>query len=197
MKTVTHGEGEDSTALLVMDLQTGVLDRYPAELSHEVLGSTQRAIKAARARGNPVIYVRLAFRNGAPEVHPRNRLFAQIATLDIFNEHDPGSLFHPDIEPSDDDLTVYKKRASAFRGSDLGLVLDSKGISHVVLTGVATSGVVLSTLCEAADADYEVTVLRDACADRDDEVHRVLCEKVFPLRARVIDVPAWELSSAS
>jgi nicotinamidase-related amidase len=50
---------------------------------------------------------------------------------------------------------------------------------------------VLSTLRAAADLDFELTVLRDACADTDPEVHRVLLDKVFPRQARVIDAAAW------
>jgi len=60
-----------------------------------------------------------------------------------------------------------------------------------VLCGIATSGVVLSTLRQAADLDYRLTVLRDACADAEAEVHRVLTEKVFPRQADVVDVAHW------
>jgi nicotinamidase-related amidase len=65
------------------------------------------------------------------------------------------------------------------------------GINHLVLTGIATSGVVLSTLREAADKDYRITVLSDCCADRDEEVHRVLKVKVFPRQAEVILSEEW------
>jgi nicotinamidase-related amidase len=60
-----------------------------------------------------------------------------------------------------------------------------------VLTGIATSGVVLSTLRQAADLDYRLIVLADACLDADPEVHRVLTEKVFPRQAEVRTVAEW------
>jgi nicotinamidase-related amidase len=60
-----------------------------------------------------------------------------------------------------------------------------------VLTGIATSGVVLSTLREAADRDFRLTVLSDACLDADPEVHRVLVEKVFPRQSEVLAVDQW------
>jgi nicotinamidase-related amidase len=60
-------------------------------------------------------------------------------------------------------------------------------VNHIVLAGIATSGVVLSTVRNAADMDYKITVLRDCCEDLDPEVHRVLMEKVFPSQADVID----------
>jgi nicotinamidase-related amidase len=92
---------------------------------------------------------------------------------------------------------VVKKRVSAFTGSDLEVLLRSMNADHLVLTGIATSGVVLSTLREAADRDYRLTVLADACADRDDEVHRVLVEKVFPRQAVVSTTAEWIKSLGS
>jgi len=180
---------------LVMDFQSGVVDGYPPDVRQAVLDGVSRATAVARQRGNPVIYVRLALRNGAPEVSPRNILFSRVAPLESFNEHDARTLVHPAVEPDPADVVVLKKRASAFSGSDLGVVLRSLDVTHLVLTGVATSGVVMSTLCAASDLDYELTVLHDACADHDDQVHRVLCEKVFPLHARVISVADWATSS--
>jgi nicotinamidase-related amidase len=76
------------------------------------------------------------------------------------------------------------------------MVLRAGGIDHLVLTGIATSGVVLSTLREAADRDFRLTVLADACSDGDEEVHRVLTEKVFPRQAEVTTVADWTSASA-
>lgn len=64
-------------------------------------------------------------------------------------------------------------------------------IRHLVLCGIATSGVVLSTVREAADKDYRLTVLADLCADTDAEVHSVLIGKVFPRQARVTSAAEW------
>jgi nicotinamidase-related amidase len=64
-------------------------------------------------------------------------------------------------------------------------------IDTLVLTGVSTSGVVLSTIREAADRDFGLVVLADGCLDGDPEVHRVLTEKVFPRQADVITVEEW------
>ena len=180
-----------STALLLMDIQSGVLERYPADKREALLERVAAARGAARAAGLPVIYVRLAFREGSPEVSPRNPLFSRVAEISGFGEHDPANRVHPAVEPEQSDVVVVKRRASAFSGSDLGVVLRSLDCTHLVLAGLATSGVVLSTLREAADLDYELTVLLDACVDHDDEVHRVLCEKVFPLQAAVTTVADW------
>ncbi|VVB94389.1 Peroxyureidoacrylate/ureidoacrylate amidohydrolase RutB [uncultured archaeon] len=87
---------------------------------------------------------------------------------------------HPAITPEGDDVVVVKRRVSAFSGSDLEIILRAKNIRHLVLAGIATSGVVLSTIREAADKDFQLTVLSDLCADTDPEVHSVLINKVFP-----------------
>jgi len=75
--------------------------------------------------------------------------------------------------------------------TDRDVVLRSLDVDELVLTGIATSGVVLSTLRYAADQDFQLAILRDACADGDPEVHRVLVEKVFPRQAEVLMTGDW------
>ncbi|HET6810166.1 MAG TPA: isochorismatase family cysteine hydrolase [Acidimicrobiales bacterium] len=178
------------TALLVMDVQAGIVERF-AQGSEELLAALRRAIDAARAAGMPVIYVRVAFREGAPEVSPNNRAFSALAGASGFGDADPATQVHAAVAPEPADVVVVKKRVSAFAGSDLDVVLRSLAVDSLVLSGIATSGVVLSTLRQAADLDYRLTVLRDACADGDPEVHRVLMDKVFPRQAAVVTVDEW------
>jgi nicotinamidase-related amidase len=92
---------------------------------------------------------------------------------------------------ADTDLVITKRRISAFTGSDLEVILRAQKIGHLVLAGIATSGVVLSTVREAYDQDYELTVLSDLCADFDAEVHSVLINKVFPRQAGVESFDEW------
>jgi nicotinamidase-related amidase len=183
-------EGIMTTAILVMDVQVGVVERV-AESSESLLAAVERATTAARDAGIAVIYVRVAFRPGAPEISGRNRIFSTIARSGAMSLSDPATQIHPAIAPRSNDIVVTKKRVSAFTGSDLEVVLRSLDVDSLVLTGIATSGVVLSTLRQAAELDYEVTVLRDACADADAEVHRVLLDKVFPRQATVLGADEW------
>ncbi|MGH8981147.1 MAG: cysteine hydrolase family protein, partial [Acidimicrobiales bacterium] len=145
------------TALLVMDVQQGVVARV-ATGAGPLLGALAHAVDGSRSAGIPVVYVRVAFRSGAPEVSPRNRAFAAIAGSESFGEDDPATQIHPDVAPRRGDVVVVKKRVSAFAGSDLDVVLRSLDVRSLVLAGIATSGVVLSTLRQAADLDYELTV---------------------------------------
>jgi nicotinamidase-related amidase len=178
-------------ALLVMDVQNGVVERYLAGAADGLLDALGRATAAARAAGVPVIYVRAAFRPGAPEVSRRNKAFSAVATRGGMGADDRSTFVNEAIGPEAGDIVVVKKRISAFIGSDLDVVLRSLDVDALVLSGIATSGVVLSTLRYAADMDFELTVLRDGCADADPEVHRVLLEKVFPRQAAVVSVGEW------
>jgi nicotinamidase-related amidase len=173
-----------TSALLVMDFQTAVVEMVPSD-KDVLLSRTARLVEAARKAGMRVIYVVVAFRAGYPEVSPRNQSFAPIRESGRFIEGSAGTEVHPTVSPRPGDVVVTKHRVSAFAGTDLDVVLRANGIETLVLAGIATSGVVLSTLRHAADADYRTLVVEDCCADRDAEVHRVLTEKVFARQATV------------
>ncbi|MEV6541520.1 isochorismatase family cysteine hydrolase [Streptomyces sp. NPDC051665] len=175
-------------ALLVMDVQRVIVDRYP---DPAYLPRLRKAIDTARANGVRVIYVTVGFRPGAPEISPRNKLFGRLAGASASAAATQANEIHPDVAPEPGDILVTKRRVSAFAGSDLDMVLRANDIDHLVLTGIATSGVVLSTLRQAADLDFTLTVLSDACLDNDPEVHQVLTEKVFPMQAEVTTVADW------
>jgi nicotinamidase-related amidase len=173
-----------------MDMQNGIVERF-AEKSAALLEVLEGTLSAARAAALPVIFVRVAFRDGAPEVSARNQSFATHAKSDVFAENGHATQVHPRLVPLAGEIIVTKRRVSAFAGSDLDVVLRAQGIDSLVLTGIATSGVVLSTLRQAADLDFRITVLHDACADSDEEVHRVLTQKVFPRQASVMSAGEW------
>jgi nicotinamidase-related amidase len=177
-------------ALLVMDMQNGIVERY-GETVASLLDTLGTALAAARSHKIPVIFVRVAFREGAPEASPRNKSFAALAGSPAMDEMSYATQIHERLAPLDGELLVTKRRVSAFTGSDLEVVLRAKGIDSLVLTGIATSGVVLSTLRQAADLDFDLTVLSDGCADADPEVHRVLTQKVFVRQANVLTAQEW------
>lgn len=177
-------------ALLVMDAQQAIVQRIGD--NQVLLDNLAAAIAAARASSIPVIYVVVRFRNGYPEISERNRAFAAVRSAGAaMEESSPATAIHPALEPRDGDIVVTKRRVGAFSGCDLDVVLRGQQVDGLVLTGIATSGVVLSTLRLAADLDFRCTVLADCCADTDEEVHRVLTTKVFPRQADVLTVEDW------
>lgn len=173
------------SALLIMDVQPGIVDRL--EDKEAYLDKVQRAVSAAHKRRIAVIYVVVGFRDGFPEISANNKSFSTIQESMRMAMVNPS----PSITPTKDDHVVIKHRVSAFSGSDLDMLLRSQEIQHLVLAGIATSGVVLSTVREAADKDYQLTILSDICADVDKEVHNLLLNKLFPRQADVVTSLEW------
>jgi nicotinamidase-related amidase len=177
-----------TAALLVMDFQNAAFDMVVSEKEKDaLLARTAKLVDAARKAGMRVIYVVVGFRAGYPEVSPRNQGFAPIRESGRCVEGSADVEVHAALAPKPDDVVVTKHRVSAFAGTDLDVILRANGIDVLVLAGIATSGVVLSTVRHAADADYRLVVVADCCADGDAEVHRVLVEKVFPRQVTVVE----------
>jgi nicotinamidase-related amidase len=173
------------TALLALDLQQGILSMVAG--SEAALPNAIKAADFARAKGYAIVHVGLGFSEGHPELPDGSAMAGRLKDKNLFVKGSPSAEFHPAIvRPGE--LVVHKQRISAFSENHLHLLLRAKGIENLVLMGVATSGIVLSTLRRAFDLDFRCIVLKDACFDRDPEVHRVLTEKVFASQAAVVTV---------
>jgi nicotinamidase-related amidase len=150
------------------------------------LERTAGLLDAARAAGVMVIYVVVGFRPGYPEISPQNKLFAGLKASGKFSAGAEGTEIHRAVAPKPGEVVVTKHRVGAFLGTDLDMILKAHHIETLILTGIATSGVILSTVRHAADADYGLVVISDCCSDPDAEVHRVLLEKVLSKQADVV-----------
>jgi nicotinamidase-related amidase len=175
------------SAVLGMDCQAGIVSIYGKNQE----GLVERAasvLERARAREMCVIHIQVGFRPGLPEISARNQLFAALRNSTQHQKLFEGAsgAIHPDLGPRGEDIVITKHRVSAFRGTDLEMILRAKEIETLVLFGIATSGVVLSTLLEAADLDFRAVVIQDCCADMDMELHACLIERFFPKRGAVI-----------
>lgn len=177
----------EGTVLLAMDFQNGIAGRF-AETA--LMDRVREAVAHARNTGIPVVWVHVALRPGYPEL-PETSPFMRIASHGDLDETSESTQILEVLGRREDEPLVTKRRVGAFSGSDLAAVLSGLGATNLVLAGVATRGVVLATWRQAADLDFGVTVLSDACADPDEEVHRVLTEKVFPWQSDVLTVAEW------
>ena len=174
------------TAVLIMDYENQILSMLPEKTQAAVLDNASAILKEARQAHLPIIYVVVRFRDGYPEVSRQNKRFAGLKESGRLREGTPGAEIHARVAPQLGDIVVTKRRVGAFPTTDLESILRANNISTLALFGISTSGVVLSTVRWAADMDYQLVVVSDASADMDDEVHRVLTDKVFPGQATVV-----------
>ncbi|KAH8820644.1 isochorismatase family protein [Xylogone sp. PMI_703] len=179
----------DKTALLVMDVQAGVIGRIT--LPPTYLPLLSKIIDTARSASIKIIYVTISFRPGHPEIAASNPTFYAGKKAGAFVAGSPETRIDSAIAPQEGDILVEKKRVSAFAGSGLDMILRSSGIENLVLAGISTGGVVLSTLCEAADKDFGLVVLRDLCLDSNEELHNALMDNIFKKRGEVLNAEAW------
>ncbi len=151
------------TAVLIMDYQNRQLGSITTDSPEELLTRANGVLAKARRESIPVIYIEV--RRG---------------------ERTPETEIHPEIAPQPGEMVLTKRRFGPFSTTNLDEILKQRGIETLVLLGISTSGCVLSTVRWAADIDYRIIVLSDCCADRDEEVQRVLTEKILPRQATVV-----------
>ena len=179
-----------TTALLIMDYQPATLG-FLAD-SDAFVAAAQSAADALRAAGGRVVFVRVAFTDADyAEFPPRSVMGQRVArNRPGLDADSPTAALHGGLVVADGDLVVRKTRVGSFSTTKLDAALKDSGIDTVVLAGVHTSGAVLTTVREAHDLDYDVTVLADACADPEDDVHAFLVGQIFPRQSRVIRTDA-------
>jgi nicotinamidase-related amidase len=170
------------TALLVMDYQAGILDRLGD--AGALLSCAADAIAVVRGRGGQIGYVRVAFDDADYAAAPPHSRFASVGPE--MHSDSPATAVHDAVAPEPGDIIVRKTRVGAFSTTDLDQQLRDRGVTTLILAGISTSGVVLSTVRDAADRDYQLLVLADGCADPVPGVHEFLTGTIFPRQARVI-----------
>ena len=165
------------TALVVVDLQQGITatptEPYPAR---EVVERSARLADAFRAHDLPVVLVRVTFAPDGADAPPGR----------TSEGTRPGSRpegwdrIVPELNARESDILVTKRNWGAFHGTDLDVHLRRRGVTQVVITGIATRFGVESTARSAHEHGYHVTLAVDAMADRDADGHRASVRGIFP-----------------
>jgi len=133
------------TALLVVDVQVGIIEGFRAYRGREVLDQINKLLAKARATSTPIIYIQHDGEAG----HPL----------------EPGSSgwpIHRDIEPREDELIVHKRASDSFFETTLQQELERRSIKHLVVTGCMTEYCVDTTSRRAVSMGYDVTLVSDA-----------------------------------
>ena len=173
------------TALILMDFQIPTMDYLTNARESGLIERTRRVLETCRHAGALVIFSARSYREGYPEVNPRDAGLMKKKADGERKEGTSGAAMIPELAPRPDEPIVPKRRTSAFMHNDMDLILRSRGIETLVLAGIATSGAVLSTVRIAADLDYALVVIEDCCGDKNEEAHRVLVTQIFPNQATV------------
>jgi nicotinamidase-related amidase len=176
------------TALVLMDFQPAVLGTVAESDTAALLANAEKALTWARSAGLTVAHVRVAFQDADYRAIPqRNRAFAPLRGGGMMADGSPECEIIESLRPQGDEIVVRKTRFGSFSTTNLSSRLREAGIESLILAGISTSGVVLSTVRDAADQDFQIYVLADACADGNPHVHSLLTEAVFAHQAYVIN----------
>ncbi len=171
------------SALVLIDLQKGVLARQTAPRSAaEVLAKSEALAARFRAAGAPVVLVRVAFAANFSDA-PQNLVDERMAVPPGGMPADWSELAEGLASPGD--IVVTKRQWGAFTGTDLDLQLRRRGVTDVVIGGIATNMGVESTVRHAWELSYNVVVPEDICASFTSEMHGFAIKAIFPRLARV------------
>jgi len=195
------------TAILIMDCQNDIVHENGkmAAMSNgamprlikqrNVLGTIAKLAAAGRAAGVPIIHVRHAYRPDYRDL-PRNMpLLKGAQKAESLKDGTWGAEIHEQVAPQDKDMVIRKTRVSSFYASELEAILSAQGITHLVLTGIATDGVVEGTARDGADRGYFIVIPEDTCATMSEETHRAVLKGVLGFLATVCKadevIAAW------
>jgi len=162
---------DPSTALIVIDLQKGIVNGNFIHPIGEVIKRTRELIDVFRAKKMPVVLVNVAGR-------PPGRTEQGARSSESFAEGWTDLL--PELEQQASDIAVTKRSWGAFATTDLEQQLKARGVTQVVVTGVATSAGVEATARQAWEQGFHVTLAIDAMMDIREEAHEYSIRNVFP-----------------
>jgi nicotinamidase-related amidase len=159
------------TALIVIDLQKGIVNGNFIPPMGEVIDRTRELIDVFRAKNLPVVLVNVAGRApGRTEQGPRSDISFPEGWTDLL----------PELDRRPSDIAVTKRSWGAFATTDLERQLKERGVTQVVVTGVATSVGVEATARQAYEQGFHVTLAVDAMTDIREEAHEYSIRNIFP-----------------
>ena len=167
-------------ALLIMHYQADVFSILANDVPTDLLDRTNSLIARWRDTENPTIFANFAVDYETP--CENNMLISNIMKTGFFR--DPAPVTGLDI--AEGDWRYACPRANVFHGTTLHQDLQAKGIKTLVMAGIATSGVLFSSVGWSSDADYKIYIVRDCCFDPDTVAHDALFRTSFATRATIV-----------
>ena len=139
-----------------------------------ILGTISKLAAAGRAANVPIVHVRHAYRPDYADLPENIKFFRGMKKMQAMLDGTLGAEIHADLSPEPQDIVITKTRVSSFYASPLEGILSAQGLTHLVLTGIATDGVVEGTARDGADRGYYIIIPEDCCAATIEEAHRVI-----------------------
>jgi len=152
---------------------------YGPELARRnTLANTSEALRKARAAGAKIGYVRVGFSPDYRECPPNSRIFQGAKKAGIFKLGTWGTEVHPALAAQAGDFDIVKHRVSPFYATSLEAILHAQQIQRLYVSGVSSSGAVLSAAKDGHDRGYDVFVLDDCCCALTEAQHQAVIEQV-------------------
>lgn len=152
---------------------------YGPELARRrTIANTAEALRKARAAGVKIGYVRVGFSPDYRECPPNSRIFQGAKKAGLFKLGAWGTEVHPALAPQPGDFDIVKHRVSPFYATGLEAILRANHIQRLYISGVSTSGAVLSAAKDGHDRDYDVFVIDDCCCALNEEQHRAVIDQM-------------------
>jgi nicotinamidase-related amidase len=190
----------NKTALLLLHWQNSVAapggkrsGALPERLAaSNTIEHTQKVIRASREKRMLIIYINACFRPGSPEISAIRLQSSTDATrAEAYLKGTWGSENIEPLKPADDDIVINNYSSSGFCYTELDLILRNKGITHLVLSGVATNWAVESTARDGSNRGYFIYTLSDCCNSLNQEMHDWTLKNILPALGAVLDSKAY------
>ncbi|CAJ0897804.1 19179_t:CDS:10 [Entrophospora sp. SA101] len=181
----------DNSAFIFCDYQNDVIGMFhTTNVLNQFLARSKNLFNAVHTAKQKkklhCISIGLSFRPNYPEVSPNNRYFENYKNSGRLVEGTKGAEFIDGLQPREHDIVIQRRRVDAFYNTDLQMILESLNIKHIILAGISTADVILSTSLSAADRDLCVTVVRECCFEGNDLVQNVLMDEIFPKQGVIV-----------
>lgn len=170
--------------LLIIDLQNDFLASLETSVVTSLVANTNHLVRTFRAEARPIVWVRQEFRADLSDafLEMRDKNIAGVI------EGTKGAQLHPDLEVSENDVTIIKKRYSAFFGTTLDQYLQEQKVDHLILCGINTHACIRTAAIDAYQRDYRVLLPRECIGSYDDEHARVTLRYLDGKIGRVVGV---------
>lgn len=170
--------------LLIIDVQNDFLASLETSVVTSLVTNTNHLVRAFRIEAHPIVWVRQEFCADLSDafLEMRDKNIAGVI------EGTEGAQLHPDLEVSENDVTIIKKRYSAFFGTTLDQHLQEQKVDHLVLCGINTHACIRTAAIDAYQRDYRVLLPRECIGSYDDEHARVTLRNLDGKIGRVLGV---------